>query len=142
MAFVHGKNFHISIDNASGTLTDLSSFCDSVDGLPGDIDMAEVTASGDGGRKYIPGLENASFTVSGHYDDTATTGVDAILNGLRGLADTSTFEYGPAGDASGKPKYSGECRLTSYTISSSVSDRVTFTASFNVDGTVTYGSFT
>lgn len=141
MAFVHGKNSVFSIDDSAGTLQELSQYCDTVSGLPGGRDLSEVTAFGDAGVKNIPGLQNVSFSISGHFDSTASTGPNAVLNGLRTADSTASFEYGPEGSASGKTKFSGECWLTSYTTESSVSDKVSFSAEFQVDGTVTYGTY-
>jgi hypothetical protein len=141
MAFVHGKDSHFSVDDSGGTLRNISASVDSVDGLPGDVDMAGVSAFGDSGHKYVVGLENGSFTVNGHWDDAADVGANTVLAGIRGQSGTVTFEFGPAGNGSGAVKFSGEARLTSYSISASVTDRVTFTASFNVDGQVTAGTF-
>lgn len=138
MAFTHGKNSAFSIDNAAGTLTDIGTYCDSVSGLPGAKEFADVTAFGADGHSFIPGLENATFSVSGSFDDaTLVTTVDAI----RAKTATSTFEYGPAGSATGKPKYSGECWMTTFTIEGAVADKITWSAEFQVDGVVTLGTY-
>ena len=141
MAFAHGKHTHFSVDDASGTLRDLSSFCDSVSGLPGGRDLSEVTAFGDEGVRNIPGLKNVSFSVSGHWDPTATTGPDAVLSSLLDAEQTATFEYGPSGSGTGGIKYSGEAWCSSYSTDSSVSDKVSFSAEFQVDGVPTRGTF-
>lgn len=135
MAFVHGKDSGLKFDNVGGSLTDISAYVDSVEGLPGEMEFADVTAMGDEGHRFIPGLENASFTVGGNWD----TALDAIL-GPRRTA-TATFEFGPAGTGSGAVKYSGECWITGYTVSSGVGDKVTWSASIQVDGQVTRGTF-
>lgn len=141
MTFVHGKDAAFKVDDSAGTLRTLTSYVDNVSGLPGARNLSEVTAFGDGGAKSIPGLQNVSFSVSGHYDSTATTGPDVVLSGLRTATATASFEYGPEGGTTGKIKYSGECWLTEYTVDASVSDKVSFSASFQVDGTVTRGTF-
>ena len=138
MAFVHGKNTHISIDDESGTLVDISSYSDSVSGLPGAVELATITGCGDRGVKSIPGLENTTFSVSGSYEDTT---LDGVIAGLAKRETTTTFEYGPAGSATGKRKLSGECWCTSVTIESSVSDKTSWSAEFQVDGVVELGVF-
>lgn len=135
MAFVAGKNTHLSVDNVSGTLTDISSYTDSIDGLPGNLDHEDTTAFGDDGTRSIPTLENTTFSVSGSWD----AALDAILGASRATA--RTFEFGPAGDGSGAVKYSGECYIQSYTVSTSASGKVSWSASLKVDGTVTRGTF-
>lgn len=139
MAFVHGKNAYFAVDDSGGTLRNLSAYLDNISGLPGARDLSEVTAFGDGGVKNIPGLENISFSIAGHFDPTTTTGPHAVLNGLRTASATSTFNYAPQGNTSGNVLMSGECWLSSYEVESSVSDKISISAEFQVDGTVTVG---
>jgi hypothetical protein len=141
VAFVHGKDAVFKLDDSGGTLRTLTSYVDSVSGLPGGRELAEVTAMGDGGTKSIPGLQNVTFQVSGHFDSTASTGTNAVIASLRTATATSSFEYGPEGGSTGKVKFSGECWLTEYTVDASVSEKVGFQATFQVDGTVTAGTF-
>ena len=141
MAFVHGKDAVFKLDDSSGTLRTLSAYVDNVSGLPGARDLAEVTAFGDQGVKSIPGLADISFSISGHFDSTATTGPNAVINSLRTATATATFEYGPEGGTTGKVKFSGECWLENYEVESEVGDKVSFSAEFKVDGTVTSGAF-
>lgn len=137
MAFTHGKDAVFSLDDSGGTLRNIKIYLNNVSGLPGARALSEVTAFGDQGTKSIPSLANVQFTIGGHYDATATTGVATVLNGLRTNTVTSTFEYGPAGSATGSLKITGECWMTQYTIDASVSDRVPIAATFQVDGVPT-----
>lgn len=138
MAFVHGKDSGVKFDNTAGTLTDISAYVDSVEGLPGEVELSDVSALGDEGHKNIPGLENASFSISGHWDSAE----DAIFGAPSAWKTaTRTFEYGPAGVGTGAVKYSGECWITNYAVSSSVADKVSWSASLTVDGQVARGTF-
>jgi hypothetical protein len=140
--FTHGKNAVFSIDDTSAAARNLSQYLDSVSGLPGSRDMAEVTAFGDEGTKNIPGLFNTSFSISGHYDPTAVSGPDVVLGGLlAGQTVPADFEYGPGGSDTGAIKYSGVCWVTSYTAEASVGDKVSFSAELQVDGVVTRGTY-
>lgn len=142
MSFVHGKNSYFQLDDSSGTLRVLTSFVDQVSGLPGGRDLAEVTAMGDGGHKSIPGLQNGQFSINGSYDPTATTGPQAVLSGIALTSTaTSTFNFGPEGSTAGMVKLTGECWCENYQVTSSATDKVSFTASFRVDGTVTVTTF-
>jgi hypothetical protein len=141
MTFVHGKGAVFSIDDSGGTLRTVTVYLNSVSGLPGARALSEVTAFGDSGTKSIPGLANVPFSIGGHYDATASTGIATVLNGIRTATATSTFEYGPAGSASGALKITGECWMTEYTIDASVSDRVPIAASFQVDGIPTLTTY-
>lgn len=138
MAFKHGKGCDFKIDDSAGILRDLSVFVNSVEGLPGDGEVSETTTFGAAGdaKTFIRGLNGAEFSIEGLYDSTATTGPDAVLSGLRTAEASSTFEYFPAGNVTGEAKYTGECFLTSYPLSSPVADVVTFSADFTVSGQI------
>lgn len=141
MAFVHGKNTFIEIEDSAGVARVLSAFCDNVSGLPGTRDLSEVTSFGAGGTQSIPGLENVTFSISGSFDPTATTGPHAVLNSLRSATAAQGFRYAPQGPASapasGVVIMSGDCWLSSYEVETSVDDKVSFSAEFQVEGTVT-----
>lgn len=138
MAFVHGKSSVFKIDNAGGgSLTDISTYVDSVEGLPGERELADATTLGQSGHKSVPGLVNGSFTVSGPWDAT----LDGYMGVLQVATATATFEYGPAGGTAGLVRYTGECWVTSYTVSSPVGDKVTWSASIQVDGAITRNTY-
>ncbi len=135
MAFTHGKDSVFKLDNASGSLTDISSYVNSVD-FPETADVAETTVLGDDNKTYIVGLKDATLSLAGLWDST----IDGILGAVIGQAATLSFEYSPEGTASGKVKYSGECILTSYAQSSPVGDVVGYSADFQVSAAVTRGT--
>lgn len=141
MAFVHGKGAVFSIDDSSGTLRTVTIHINAVSGLPGARALSEVTAFGDAGTKSIPSLANVPFTIGGHYEATAVTGISTVLNGIRTATATSSFEYGPAGSSTGMLKILGECWMTELTYDASVSDRVPVAASFQVDGIPTLSTY-
>ena len=135
MAFTHGKDSVFKLDNSSGSLTDISSYVNSVD-FPETADVAETTVLGDDNKTYIVGLKDATLSLAGLWDST----IDGILGAVIGQAATLSFEYSPEGTASGKVKYSGECILTSYAQSSPVGDVVGYSADFQVSAAVTRGT--
>lgn len=141
MAFVHGKDAVFSLDDSGGTLRAVKIYLNSVSGLPGARALSEVTAFGDAGTKSIPSLANVQFSIAGHYDATATTGISTVLNGLRTATATASFEYGPAGSTTGALKVLGECWNTELTYDATVSDRVPVAASFQVEGIPTLGAY-
>jgi hypothetical protein len=141
MSFAHGKDAVFSLDDSGGTLRSIKIYLNSVTGLPGARALSEVTAFGDAGTKSLPGLANVTFQIGGHYDATASTGVATVLNGLRTATATASFEYGPAGSATGALKILGECWMTEYTIDASVSDRVPVAATFQVEGIPTLSAY-
>lgn len=141
MSFVHGKDIDFQLDDSAGTLRTIKIYLNSVSGLPGARGLSETTAFGDQGTRNIPGLANTTFSIAGHFESAATTGVTTVLNGLRTATATSSFVYGPESSTTGKVKYTGECWLTEFTIDASVSDRVPIAATFQVDGVVTAGVY-
>lgn len=132
MAFVHGKDSVFKIDNSGGTLTDISSYVNSVD-FPETADVAETTTLGDGSKTYIVGLKDSTLSVAGLWDST----LDGILGAVIGQSATLSFEYSPEGTGAGAIKYTGECILTSYAQNSPVGDVVSYSADFQVSGDVT-----
>ncbi len=135
MAFVHGKDSVFKLDNSGGTLTDISSYVNSVD-FPETADVAETSTLGSSAKSYIVGLKDATLSIAGLWDST----VDGILGAVVGQSATLSFEYSPEGTTGGNIKYTGECILTSYSQSSPVGDVVSYSADFQVSGAVTRGT--
>ena len=135
MAFVHGKSSVFKLDNASGSMTDISSFVNNVD-FPETADVAETSVLGASNKTYIVGLKDATIGLTGFFDATA----DAIFGAVIGQSATLSFEYSPEGTASGKIKYTGECILTNYALSSPVGDVVAYSGDLQVSGAVTRGT--
>ena len=136
MAFVHGKSTDFRIDNSGGTLTDISAYCDSVD-FPQTVETAETTTFGDSSKDYIVGLKDSTISFSGKWDSV----LDGVLAPILGQAATVSFQYGPAGSTVTNVKYTGECFVTSYQVTGSVGDVVTFSAEAQVTGAVTRGTY-
>ena len=102
MAFFDSRVSRFLIQDAGGTKRDLSAFVVEVRGLPGARALNEVTALGDSGARFIPGLQDGVFSLSGLFDSTASTGPDAVLGGLRSHDAAVGFEYGPEGRRRGR----------------------------------------
>lgn len=136
MVFVAGKSQKFSIDNAAGALQDISTYCTDVD-FPQEVDTEDTTTLGKNAKNYIVTLTDSTISIEGKWD----AALDAILAGIVGLAATRSFEYGPAGGASGAVKYTGECYCTKYQVKGSVSGADEFSAEFQVNDAVTRGTF-
>ncbi len=128
--FVHGKSTDFELDDTGGTSRSLANTLTSVD-FPETIDTAETTAFGATSKSYIVGLRDATISVSGLWDAT----IDGYIIGTEPA--TRTFIFGPAGSTGGNVKYTGECILTSYSISNPVADVVTYSLDLQVTGDVT-----
>ncbi|MCH8826396.1 MAG: hypothetical protein IIB16_05505 [Chloroflexi bacterium] len=141
MPFFDSKVSKFLLDDLGGTQRDLSAFITEVRGLPGARLLNEVTALGDSGARFIPGLEDVVISLAGIFDDTATSGPDAVLGPLRTHTSAVDFEYGPEGSTTGDVKYSGTCWLAQYDLRSRVGSLVEWTASLQVEGAVARGAF-
>lgn len=130
MAFVHGSNSYISVDG-----TDISSYTDSVD-RSHTVDTAEVTAFGDADKEFIAGLKDGTFSLSGHWDATADATVAGCFDGA-----VVAVVFGPAGNTASNVRYSANCLITDYSISSGVGDRVTWSVSLQRTGALTRDTF-
>ena len=97
MTFFDSNVSRFLIDDTGATQRDLSVYLTDVRGLPGPRNLNEVTALGDGGARFIPGLEDVTIVLVGIFDNTATSGPDAVLGPLRTHGSAVDFEYGPEG---------------------------------------------
>ena len=138
--------FFSIIDTDASSTRDLSRFLTAVDGLPGSRELIDTTKITSSGRTWTPSLENNTFVLEGYFDNTATSGPDVVLAGIRGMTTVTTFSYGPSGDSSGQTppsrQYSGECWIRTYTITGRVASVVSFRAEGQVEGVITAGLFT
>ena len=132
--FYHGKSTNFSLDDTGGTSRDISDVLVSVD-FPEIVETGETTAFGATSKSYIVGLRDATISISGLWDAT----VDGYIIGTEPA--TRTFIFGPAGSTSGYVKYTGECILTNYSVSSPVADVVTFSLDLQCTGGVTRTTF-
>jgi hypothetical protein len=139
---VHGKDSVFSVEDSAGsTLRDLSSQLTNV-AFSRQNDTHDETAFGDDGHEFIAGLTNGTITLTGWADTTATTGSLTVLDSLLGLGSTKVdWEYGPMGSGSGAVKYTGAAVLASLDVSDPVADLISFTATLQISGTVTKGTY-
>jgi hypothetical protein len=109
------------------------------------FDELEVTAMGDGGHKFVKGLEAASVTID-FLNDTAAANVLATLQAAWGTNVPIVLlqEKGTAVSAT-NPLYTMTCLVNNTTdINGAVGDLSTQSLTFNVSGTVlvaTTGTF-
>jgi hypothetical protein len=134
--FRHGKSTVFKVDNAAGTLTDISNTLTDV-GFPQTVDTAETSTFGSSAKSYVVGLTDSSLSISGNFDAT----VDAHLAAVLGQAASLSFEYGPEGSTAGFVKYTGEALMTSYEKSGAIGDVVSYSAEFQVTGAITRGTY-
>lgn len=134
MAFSHGSTalFKIGTFAVPQTATDVSVYANSV-GLAMNRDSGEVSTFGVTSKQYVPGLKDATVPLEGPYDPTA----DQIFWDLYNNGSIVLFEYYPNGTGTGKIKYSGQCFITSYEVTSGVGDPNATSGELQVTGNVT-----
>ena len=141
MAFVHGRNAFIQLDNSAGTLTSLTSIANEVT-YSLSLDTAETSVFGTSAKSYITGQNDATISISGLFDQTtATTIVGAIDALVAGTLASLKWVFGPQGSATGAKKFSGTAIVTSYEIGAPVGDVVSLSVELQRTGATTIGTF-
>lgn len=128
------------LDNAAGTLVDLSQY--SPKGSIGKTrdQLNSDTFDGSVSHSFTPGLRDGNeFTIDFLYHATAFAhlkGVDELTTGV-----SQTYEYGPEGSTTGNPKLTGECFMKSFNFDASAGAIVTMNAVFVQTGAQSWGTF-
>jgi hypothetical protein len=100
------------------------------------FDELEVTAMGDGGHKFVKGLEASSITID-LLNDTATSEVLQTLQAVWGTNTTITVKQTNAVVSATNPLYTMTCLINNTTdINGSVADIAMQSLTFNVSGTI------
>lgn len=140
MAFAHGKFAVIKMDNAAGTLFDLSGISNNID-YPESMGTGETTSFGQTAKTYLVGLTDATVSIGGTYDNTlAATIRAAIASVVNGTNASLTVEYSPQGTTTGKPKYTFEAIPTGFSTSTPVAGVGTFKLDLQRTGATTDGT--
>lgn len=119
----------LKIDNASGTLTDISGSVNQAS-LQSTQEMLDSTVLNSSTRGNFPGLAGATLPISGFINST-TDGILGPLCGNR-TSITKTFEF-----YNGESYYNGEMYPTDVQMTGSSSDLITFSCNLTLDGAVT-----
>ena len=142
MAFFDSSISRFHIDDTAGASRDLSANITEIEGIPGSRSLTEVTSLSDDGPRYVPGVgvgfkpALTTIRLSGVFDDDAHH-ADAVLSALLSHPSPVEFSYAPAGTSHGSVKYSGRCWVERYEVSSRAGERVGFTATLRVEGSIT-----
>lgn len=133
MAFVHGKDADIEVQNAASAYILFSSYIATA-GLSRSIDTADVTNLASAAKEYIAGLADGTLKLDGYFDSAA----DTVVAGIQGL--TRGFKYYPEGKSTGKAMKTGNCILTTYDTEAGVDGAVSLSLEFQVTGAITDGT--
>lgn len=128
------------LDNAAGTLVDLSQYSPKGSISKGRDMLNSDTFDGSVSHSTTPGLRDGQeFTIDFLYHTTAFAHLKAVDELTTGVS--QTYEYGPEGSTAGLPKLTGECFMKSFNLDSSVANIVTMNATFQQTGAQTWGTF-
>lgn len=141
MSAIHGKNTYISVTTLSPAPTgahDISPYCDT-SAFNYVRDSHDLTTYGQDGHVYGGGLTNHSFSCGGKYDTSTTAGPRAIFGPLMSATGEQLVSVTRRveGTGSGKPEETFNALLTGFVETSPVADYVTWSADFQVSGSVT-----
>ena len=137
MAKYGSNSIKIEIDSADGgSLVDITAYVTKLGDIAIDKGLIDVTPFGTSSAAFLQGVFKtyAPIDIEGFYDDTASTGPDAILNiGAVTHTQTRTFKltYG------GTKTTQGEAWITAYKRGDEVGGYVTYTATLQLTGTIT-----
>jgi len=132
MAKSHGAVAIFKLDNAGGSLTDISTYVSSITFTP-TADSAETSTLGTTSKSYIPGLKDCTISLTGLIDPTLT----AIMSSALGNVTTKSFQYDPQGSVSTCDRWTGECFCTSFNMDTNLGGAATWSADLQVTGAVT-----
>lgn len=128
MATVSGNNGEVKIG------TDLVAEVKSFDITETD-NIIEDTAMGDTAKTYVSGLNEASGSITCHFDKSDSTGQEAMTIGA-----SVTLNLYPEGDSTGNREISATALITNVGVSETINDIVERSFSFTVTGAVTHGT--
>ena len=131
MAAVHGKGATLTVN--AGALTGFMNDAS----LNRSTETAEVTVFGLSAKTFVAGLNDATFSSSGFYDKTASTGSISILEAVYSGGVAVACVYRPAGAGSGDYNYAFNAILTSLDISGTTTGAVAVSFALQVSGVVT-----
>jgi len=137
----YGNALVVKLDTQAGVLKDISAFVKSVDGLPAEHDMGDVTTGGSLGYKWLRGLPKATVTLECVLDDAADSAYDVVKSFKTDTA-TRSIEYGPTGSTAGYMKITCELDIVDVKINAKTTDPLMFTIKANLSGADTVGVWT
>lgn len=129
--FHHGAESRIFIDNAAGALTEVTGTTSY--GLESTRNTSESTTHSDRATRVTAGsIENGGIGIEGELNEANF----AHFAGIWGQAATVSFEYLPDGITPLAKKFVGEARLSSFEVSASRDETVSFSATLTPTGVV------
>ena len=130
MAVYLSNGVSVTVDSV-----DLSSLVSSVT-INRSFDELEVTAMGDGGHKFVKGLEASSVTID-FFNDSATDKTLQKLNSIWGQNKTVVIKQTSSAVSATNPSYTMTCLINNITpVNGAVGDISTQSVTWNVSGEI------
>lgn len=136
MGFTRGGKGAVLVDDSTGVPVDITEFVDSVEWGGREREVLETTVFGTDTKSFVPGLSDGKLTISGKFD-AAANGPDELFHEILGAEVLTTVTWQPAGAGAGKAEYEVEAICNSYTASAPVGEIITYSAGFQMSGSVT-----
>lgn len=141
MAFKPGYLGFFQLDTAAGSLSNIQPYTDDVS-VPQTVAMLDVSTLGTAAKAFIAGLTNGdTIPLKGPYDVTIHTHLTGLLAAQAAGTASHSWVWGPGGSVASQAKINGECLLQSYQVSAGVGGRVEWSASLQITGAVTNGTW-
>lgn len=134
MANKWSKDSTLKIDNAAGTLTEITAYVNQAS-IQGALAMLDDTVLNDSAVSNFPGLASATIPINGFVNST-TEGIFGPLVGAR-TSVAKTTQWG-----NGLKFYYGEALPSDVQFSGNAGELMTFSATMTLDGAITRTSVT
>ena len=126
MATVSGNNGEVKIGTSA--VAEVKSF-----DITETDNIIEDTATGDSAKTFVSGLNEASGTITCHFDKSDSSGQEAMTVGA-----SVTLNLYPEGDSTGNREITMTALITSVGVSETINDIVERSFGFTVTGAVTH----
>lgn len=141
MAFKAGTATAIYLANAANSLQNLSGFADNFQ-WPQTVAQLDVSVYGTAAKASIPSLTDGdTITISGPYDVTMHSHLTGLKAAQSAGSAAAGILWGPGGSVASQARVAGSVYVASYQLSTSVAGRAEFSASLQVTGAVSNGTF-
>jgi hypothetical protein len=123
--------------NSTGNWVNISAWVQSVDGLPGEREMADVTAGGGPtAHAYLLGLTNCEFSLQCLFDQTTGSAYDTLSEFMNDTYHRH-FAYYPAGATTDFPMMHGACWVKSLVLAAKPLEPLQFVCNLVGDSSMT-----
>jgi hypothetical protein len=141
VAFKAGTTTAVYLANAAAALQNISPYADNIS-WPQSVAQLEVSAFGTAPKAFIPGLTDGdTITVSGPADSTLASQLFGLKAAQSAGSAAAGIIYGPGGSVASQIRVAGSVYVAGITLSSGVGGRQEFSASLQVTGAISAGTF-